>query len=59
MLPYCIDLSDFIQQLSASLSFNGCSTPPSASSFTTVFYEFVYVCVCVCVCERACVCIAH
>jgi len=60
MLPYCIDLRDFIKQLRKSLSFDG----SPASSFTTVFNT----CVCVCVthrrvrarvCERECVSFSH
>jgi len=57
MLPYCVDLSDFIKQLPESLFYNGCSTPPPASSSVTVFYKFVYVCMCVRVCVWESVCI--
>ena len=59
MLTYCIDLSDYIKQLPESLSCNGCSTPPPASSSATIFYTFVYVCVCVCVRERESMCVCH
>ena len=53
MLPYCIDLSDLIEQLPESLSCDGCSNPPP----TIVFYTFF--CVCVCVCERESVCVCR
>ena len=59
MWPYCIRTIDFIEQLLESLSCGGCSTPPPASSSTTVFYKFVCVCVCVRVCGRERVCVSH
>ena len=55
MWPYCIDTIDSIEHLLESFSSGGCSTPPPASLFTTVFYTFVYVCVCVRVRESVCV----
>jgi len=55
MLPYCIDLSDFMKQLPGNLS--SLLFYPSRELIYNSFFKFVYVCVCVR--ERESVCVSH
>ena len=61
MVPYCIDLSYFIQQLPESLSCqccDGCSTPPPQAHLQH-FFTHVCMCACACVCVKKSVCVCH